>query len=598
VVVAGIVPVGGIVLTFNVTGGTAILGSDYTVNGGSATTFNVTLPAGDYGQGTPLIVNVPVSIIDDTTNEPDENFTVTIAPDVNNFHLMSTSVCGASGNGTATYNIIDDDAPQDFDVSVVKAQRVGTSGTFLTSPLTVTGGTVQYRLIMTNRGVKTITSGAPATFSDIVPANVILSGTNFSFTGGSGATSCTASRSGNTVTGSFSGPTNATCTVIMQGTAATTGTITNTATTSVPAGNNDIFPSDNSSSVVTTIARATLILNKVTNGSIGTFGFTLTNTTQNTGNSVTTTVPGVLTQVDGNTSTGGIQPFTISAVGNITINESTIPAGWTLSGASCTNAAGASVGSLSGTTYTIPSASNVSGEVFTCNFLNNRPPTVKVEKISYGGAAGFTFADTNLTGSIGTLTTSTSGVGVTSAVLPVTTASTNVTITETLVAGYTLTSASCVDENSALTGKLGTFGTLAANVLTVPSANFVTGADIKCTFHNRRPTTLTLRKTWPAGSQAGHTATVTSLGFINNATSGLSTATAGGNTTAGTPVTVYVGESGTISEVLGGGAIAADYAANLSCTGTNGDLVGNTLTITQSIGSDIVCRAIALRFYV
>lgn len=38
VVVAGIVPVGGIVLTFNVTGGTAILGSDYTVNGGSATT--------------------------------------------------------------------------------------------------------------------------------------------------------------------------------------------------------------------------------------------------------------------------------------------------------------------------------------------------------------------------------------------------------------------------------------------------------------------------------------------------------------------------------------------------------------------------------
>lgn len=106
VVVAGIVPAGGLVLTFNVTGGTAVLGGDYTINGGSANTFTATIPAGDYGQGTPLVVNVPVTIINDAVNEPDETFTVSLAPDTT-FHLMSTSVCGSTGNGIATYTIID-----------------------------------------------------------------------------------------------------------------------------------------------------------------------------------------------------------------------------------------------------------------------------------------------------------------------------------------------------------------------------------------------------------------------------------------------------------------------------------------------------------
>ncbi len=588
VVVAGIVPTGGLTLTFNVTGGTAVLGGDYTINGGSASTFNVTLPAGDYGQGTPLIINVPVSIVDDAVSEPDETFSVSLQPN-SNYHLMSTSVCGASGNGSATYTIIDNDAPTDMDLRIVKSQRAGNSGTFQTTPLTVPGGTFQYRLVVSNQGVTTLTSGTPAAFSDAVPANftgmsVISANT------GAGATSCSASFTGNTLNGLFSGPPGATCTVTVEGTAATSGTINNTATVTVPAGNNEIYPMDNTSTVTTTIARARLNLYKISNGDTGTFTFTLTNTTQNSGNTVTTSFPGVPEQVDGVSATAGTQAFIISTSGAITIQESSIPAGWTLNGATCTNnSSGATVGTFTNPTYTIPNASNTAGQVFDCYFLNNKNPTIKVEKTSYGGTAGFTFADTNLTGAVGTLTTTSSGTPVQSANLPVTVAGTNVTITETPTAGYTLTSASCVDDNSAFTGNLGTFGSLTGSVLTVPSSNFVLGADIRCTFSNRRSTTLTLRKTWAAGSTAGHTATVASSGFINTATSGTSTATAAGNTTTGTATTVYVGESGTIGELFGGGAQAADYAATLSCTGTNGTLSGNTLTVTSATGTAIVC---------
>ncbi|MDW5470015.1 hypothetical protein R7J45_20505, partial [Acinetobacter baumannii] len=79
------------------------------------------------------ILNVPVEIISDTVPEPDETFTVTINQS-NAYHVMSSSDCGASGNGTATYTIIDDDAPQDVDLKIEKTQRKGTSGAFQSVP--------------------------------------------------------------------------------------------------------------------------------------------------------------------------------------------------------------------------------------------------------------------------------------------------------------------------------------------------------------------------------------------------------------------------------------------------------------------------------
>jgi hypothetical protein len=63
--------------------------------------------------------------------------------------------------------------------------------------------------------------------------------------------------------------------------------------------------------------------------------------------------------------------FTIAAPTTaVTINENSLPVGWSLSGATCVNAASATVGSLSGSTYTITGAEVVASVAFTCTFTN------------------------------------------------------------------------------------------------------------------------------------------------------------------------------------------------------------------------------------
>ena len=136
----------------------------------------------------------------------------------------------------------------------------------------------------------------------------------------------------------------------------------------------------------------------------------------------------------------------------------------------------------------------------------------------------------------------------------------------TLSEAFTTGSAANYTTTLVCTGTTG----LSGSTLTVGSADTA----ITCTYTNtRRSATLTLAKAWVNG-RTGETATVTSTGFGNNASSGLSTST-GNNSTIGTSVTVFAGESGTISETL---TNAANYTATLACTGTTG-LVGNTLTI-------------------
>lgn len=506
VIVVGIIPAGGLTLTFNVNDGTppknAEINLDYKINGSTNKTFTKTIPAGDYGMGTPYTISIPVEIIDDKVAEPDEQFTVTIQRDDNNFYLYSSSVCGSSGNGTTTYTIIDDDAPTQMNVAISKSQKTG-SGTFSSDPLTVsTSTTMQYQLVMTNLGENPIDPTALATFTDTLPSNL----TNLSIasqTASSGAT-CQASRSGNVVSGTFSGPKNSTCTVIIQATTPSTGAIlTNTATASVPVGNvnnpnTDIDPSNNSSTVQTTVAAATLILNKATTSGIGTFGYSLNNTLQSSA-SVTIDMPGDPVQVDSDTTKSGIQPFIISSINSNVVITETMPTGqrWEFSTAICKNATGTTLtSSISGNTLTINSSGITTGAVITCNLMNTRLPTVKVQKISYGGTNSFSFIGTNLNGSsgsvsLGTITTSTQGIAAPTnpTVLPVTAKGTNVTITESSPpANYVLTEASCRDDNSLVTGNTGNFGNLvnSSRVLIIPSTYLITGgADITCTFVNR-----------------------------------------------------------------------------------------------------------------
>ena len=157
-----------------------------------------------------------------------------------------------------------------------------------------------------------------------------------------------------------------------------------------------------------------LILRKTTLGGLGTFGFALTNTQQSTG-SGTTTVVGTPVTVDGNTGSATTLAFTITGPTTaVTINENSLPAGWSLTGATCINNASATVGSLSGNTYTITGAEVGVSVSFTCTFTNTRLPILRLQKALPSGraVAADQFALT-IAGTGGPATVTTTGAGTT-----------------------------------------------------------------------------------------------------------------------------------------------------------------------------------------
>ncbi|WP_341272929.1 prealbumin-like fold domain-containing protein, partial [Fluviicoccus keumensis] len=326
----------------------------------------------------------------------------------------------------------------------------------------------------------------------------------------------------------------------------------------------------------------TLILRKTSNGGLGTFGFALGNTIQATG-SITTTSAGVAQQVDGDSVTAGTQAYTVAATGTaVTINENSLPSGWSLAGATCTNSGGTTVGSLAGTTYTIPSGNVTSGEVFTCTFFNNKVPTVRVQKVTTGGVGGpFSFAQTNLSATLSSITTVTAGVAapVSPTAVTVTTTGADVTLTETPASGFELSTAACTDANSAVTGNTGSFGSLASNVLTIPATRIVNGADITCVFTNRKTAQLTLRKSW-TNAIVNNAVSITSTGGTANP-SLASTANTATETDVATAVTVYAGETLTFSESFTTGS-SANYTSTLTCTGAADSNPSDGLTVNAA----------------
>lgn len=127
-----------------------------------------------------------------------------------------------------------------------------------------------------------------------------------------------------------------------------------------------------------------ILLRKTTLGGTGgggPFNFTLNNTVQTTG-TVTTTAVNTPVQVDGDNATAGLQSFTVlnASLGQpLTIAESSLPANWSLSAATCRRN-GTAVGALSGTTYTIPGGSVVTGALFECDFTNTLAPQLTLAK--------------------------------------------------------------------------------------------------------------------------------------------------------------------------------------------------------------------------
>ncbi len=228
------------------------------------------------------------------------------------------------------------------------------------------------------------------------------------------------------------------------------------------------------------VRTTTLAVQKITTGgSGGPFTFSQTNLASAPG-SITTSAAGTPTP----TSPTAINVTTMGTA--ITLTE-TPAAGFVLAAASCTDASSAltgntgSFGSLSGNVLTILAANVKAGADFTCTFTNTKLPTMTLTKISSGGVGSFTFTGTNGWANQ-TITTVTSGTGVTGTTQTLTAASTATTITETIPAGYILTSATC--------SGMGTGGTatptLATGALVLNAAAAAAGSNIACTFTNTK----------------------------------------------------------------------------------------------------------------
>jgi uncharacterized repeat protein (TIGR01451 family) len=277
------------------------------------------------------------------------------------------------------------------------------------------------------------------------------------------------------------------------------------------------------------VGRALTLRKTTLGGAGGPFGFTLTNTVQTTG-TVTTSAANTPTQVDGDTGTAGTQVFTIAAPTTaVTINESSLPAGWSLSGATCVNAASATVGSLSGSTYTITGAEVGASIAFTCTFTNDKLPILRLQKALPNGrfSAGDQFT-LSIAGTGGPASVTTTGAG--------NTATGVATLNPGAVgASYTFSEAGASGANLAnyattyaCTNALGGGQTPSGSGTTF-NVTAVVGDDLTCTFTNTRNAAADLRlsktntpgqngevdqvaDTVVSGTATTYTITVTNLG--------------------------------------------------------------------------------------
>ncbi|MDP8995422.1 MAG: hypothetical protein M3O03_00250, partial [Pseudomonadota bacterium] len=320
----------------------------------------------------------------------------------------------------------------------------------------------------------------------------------------------------------------------------------------------------------------TVAIQKITTGyAVGTFNFTATNLVS---------VPPAITTAAVSTPTPAAPTAIAVAAANTavqlteTANGSFTPTSATCSDANAANTGNpANFGTLVGNVLTVAATNVLSGSQITCAFTNAaKPATVAVQKITTGGIGGpFTFAVTNLATTPAAITTATVGTAAPVAPLAntVTAYSTAIQITETVSSTFTFTTANCTDANSAVTGNVGNFGTVAGSAITVPAANVLPAAQITCTFTNagKAPTislqaALTASGRLNAADQFSLTAVGTGAPAAKNTTGAGTAITSTPQSFTGTAAAAY-----TLNEAMAAGSSSSitAYSKTVSCSNAN-----------------------------
>ena len=410
-----------------------------------------------------------------------------------------------------------------------------------------------------------ITTASTATPYPAVPAPIIASATgtavtinepvvtNFTLT----AASCTdgnAAASGNPAGsfGTFSGTVVTIPASNIRAKAQITCTITNTVNPAIPV----------------------VAIQKITTGLAGgPFSFTATNLTGAPPN-VTTTAAGTAapTVPISNIVSVSTTPVTLTESASTNFNLSSGACTDTNSG---TSGNPASFGTLSGSTITVPAINLKLFAKIICTFTNApKPATLTLQKITSGSFGGpFTFTATNLASSPASITTTAAATATPAAptAIQVTTANTQVQITEAANASFNPASATCSDANSSFTGNPASFGSLVGNVLTVPAVNVLPAAQINCTITNAaKPATVAVQKITTGGLGGPFSFAVSNLA---SAPAAITTSTIGSAAPAA-PSAINVSALNSIVQVSENSNSFFTIAA-ASCVDANSAVTGN-----------------------
>ena len=242
------------------------------------------------------------------------------------------------------------------------------------------------------------------------------------------------------------------------------------------------------------------------------------------------------------------------------------------------------------------------GDAIACTFTNTpKPASVALKKITLGAVGGpFSFTQTNLASAPANISTTTAGTAAPAApsFINVVAFETQVQITEALHPNFTLTSATCVDANTALTGNPASFGAAIGAVVTIPAANIRPGAQITCTLTNSATSpTITLQKAMGgprlnAADQFSLQSTGTGAPAAVVTTGSGSTITSAAQSFNATSGSAYV-----LTETMAAGSAStlALYAKSVTCTNSNGggtnvsSISALPINLTPITGDGISC---------